>query len=272
VSAARAALLGLVLAAPAAARIADILAELGIPPQPPARGVFDGAGLLDAGTLAQIEDLTMRLRQGSGHEVLLVTVPELKQRPIEDVARQIGRDWKLGEADLSDAAVLLVAREERELRIEVGRGLEGSLTDFACGRIIRNVIVPRFREGDFPGGLLAGVEAIHAAAGGDYADIPDDPPVDAILPALVGIAIIVFLLLLLRAGRGGGRGRGGRRSWPLVLPFPINIGGSHGGGFGGFPGGLGGGFGGGGGGGGGGFRGFGGGGGGFSGGGASGRW
>lgn len=261
-TAARAALvLGLLLAAPAA-RAADVLADLGIPAEPPPRGVLDLAGLLDAGTLARLEDLAMQLRQGSVHEVLLVTLPTLKQHPIEDVGLQIGRAWKLGERDLSDAAVLVVGRDEHALRIEVGRGLEGTLTDLACGRIIRNVIVPRFQQGEFAEGLLEGVKAIHAAAGGDYADIPEDRPVDQTLPPLLAIGLVLFIVFVLRRAR-----RGGRR-WPMVVPFPfpIGVGGSRGGGFGGFSGGFGGG------GGGGGFRGFGGGGGGFSGGGASGHW
>ena len=266
-TAARAALVLLLLASPAA-RAADVLSDLGLPQEPPPRGVLDAAGLLDGGTLAQLEDLAMRLRQGSGHEVLLVTLPSLQGHPIEDVGLAIGRAWKLGERDVSDAAVLVVGRDEHALRIEVGRGLEGTLTDLACGRIIRNVIVPRFQQGDFAGGLLEGVKAIHAAAGGDYADIPEDRPVDQTLPPLLALGLILFIVFLLRARRGGG---GRRRGWPTVFPFPfpIGVGGSRGGGLGGLSGGLGGGFGGGGGGG---FRGFGGGGGGFSGGGASGRW
>jgi len=259
----RQAVLALLLAAPLATA-QDILADVGLPREAPQRGVLDLGGMLSDSARAELEDLAMRYKTGSGHEVLLVTVPTLKQRAIEDVARRIGRDWKLGAKDLNDAAVLLLARDEHDVRIEVGRGLEGTLTDAVSSRIIRNIIVPHFQEGDFDGGTIEGVKAIHAAAGGDYADIPEDRPVGQTLPPLLAMGIILLIVVLMIVARRGGRGgRGGRRGRVMPFPFPLVLGGG-GGGFGG------GGFGGGGGGGG--FGGFGGGGGGFSGGGASGHW
>jgi uncharacterized protein len=164
----------------------------------------------------------------------------------------------VGDEGDDDGVLLLIAYEDRRLRIEVGRGVEGELTDLEAGRIIREELTPRLRDGDVGGAVAVGAAAIRQALGDDTAVVPTTEPVDADggggFPwplALVGLFALMSI--------GGGVGRGRRRSgWG---GFPIVMGGL--GGFGGF----------GGGGGGGGFGGFGGGGGGgFGGGGASGDW
>jgi uncharacterized protein len=264
----------LLLAAPfAAAQDVDVLGKVGLPKEAPNDAVLDLGGMLDASAKQQIEELSIRYRTGSGHEVRLVTVPSLNGRPIEEVGLAIFRTWKMGREGVNDGAVLLVGRDEHALRIETGRGLEGTLPDVICSRIIRNVIVPRFQAGDFSGGLLEGMKAIHEAAGGDYGNIPDEESQENGVPPLVALfamgAIFLLVFMLKRAGRHGRwRGKG---------VFPFGYPGFGGGGFrmGGFGGGFGGGgFGGGGFGGGFGGGGFGGGGGGggASGGGASGHW
>lgn len=217
--------------------------------------VTDLAGMLSPEQERELEALMESYKQGSTHEVALLTVPNLNGRPIEEFALDVGRAWGLGSQATSNGALLVVAKEDRTVRIEVGRGLEGSLTDAQCGRIIRNVIVPAFKRGEFAEGLKDGVVAIHEAIGGKYGRIAKGPrPVEVGLVGLVpflvfGIILIVILIRISRWGGWGGGGRGYR--------------GPHPGGWIGFPGG--------GGLGGGGFSGFGGGGG-FSGGGASGRW
>lgn len=230
--------------------------------------VTDLGDFLSAAEERALEDLMASYEAGSGHEVALLTVQDLGGRPIEDVALAIGREWGIGKVDGQAGALLLVTRAERRTRIEVGRGLEGTLTDAACARILREVLEPAFRAGDFAGGLRASVEAIHAAAGGDYA------PIDRASrrhstgrggSQIGGLLFFALMMLLFASRRGGGGGRGGRGGhfpWWLLL---LNSGGygHRRGGFGGSGGGFGGG--------GGGFGGFGGGGG-FSGGGASGGW
>jgi uncharacterized protein len=265
--------LGALLLAASAAAAQDILGEVGLPKEAPNDAVLDLGGMLDVASRRAIEELSIRYRAGSEHEVRLVTVPGLAGRPIEDVAREIGRTWKMGSKETSDGAVLLGAGDEHELRIETGRGLEGVLPDVVCARIIRDVIVPRLKAGDVGGGLLAGMQALHAAAGGDYGELPVAGPTDHTLaPLLALVVILIIVSFLVRLGRRGTRGR---RGGPRIFPFPGGFGGGMPGGFGGFGGGLGGfggGFGGFGGGGFGGGFGGGGGGGGFSGGGASGKW
>jgi uncharacterized protein len=239
---------------------------------PPVEGwVNDQADLLTPSQEQALESLLDSYRVGTGHDVALLTLTSLEGRPIEDVARETARAWEMGSKDLNDGALLVVARDDRELRIDVGRGLEGTLTDSISGRIIRDVITPEFKAGRFYEGIDAGLRAMHAAIGGDYGPIERSAGARAERQSGVGclVAVVLFLLLM-RLFSGRGRGRGGKRlggsggfggMLPWLILSSMNQGRSHGGGFGGF----------GGGGGGGGFRGFGGGGG-FSGGGASGRW
>src|SRR6185295_4767664 len=134
--------------------------------------VTDLAGMLGAEDERQLEALMESYQTGSGYDIALLTVPDLQGEPIEDFARRVAREWKLGSKDKSEGALLVVSQGDRQLRIEVGRGLEGTLTDAVCARIIRDVITPSFQAGDFAGGLRRGLEALQKAAGGDYAALP----------------------------------------------------------------------------------------------------
>jgi uncharacterized protein len=224
--------------------------------------VTDLAGLLEPGEERALETLMESYKQGSGHEVALLTIETLPV-PIERYALEVARAWGIGKEGEHDGALLVVSRGDRALRIEVGRGLEGTLTDSISGRIIRDVIAPRFKQGRFHEGLRAGIEAIHAAAGGDYAALEN---ARRRAPEAVGggacmiFSLLLIIFLLFSRGRGG-KGRRGGLPWWLLLAAASSSGRSRGwsssprgGGFGG-----------------GGFGGFGGGGG-FSGGGASGGW
>lgn len=220
--------------------------------------VNDYAHVLPEGERSALEARLTAFEQKNGHEIALLTVPTTSGRPIEEYALAVSRSWKLGKPGKNDGALLVVAVQDRKLRIEVGRGLEGELTDLYSGRIVRDVMVPRFKAGDMPGGIRAGLEAMIAVAGGaGEAALPRQGQGNA---GGVPIGLILFVLFLIvmivaRRSRGGGF-RGG------FFPFPISggFGGGRSSGFGGFGGGGGGGFGG-----------FGGGGG-FSGGGSSGGW
>jgi len=226
--------------------------------------ITDLGGFLTPEQERELEALAESYKAGSGNEIAVLTVPDLGGRSIERYALEVARAWGIGEQDRHNGALLVVARDERTMRIEVGRGLEGTLTDSISGRIIRDVIVPDFKSNRTYEGLLAGLRAMHAAAGGDHAAIPKKSkkrPRDAEFSALFAL---LFLILLLwgMSRRGGG---GGVLPWMLVGSMSARrrgygrSSGWHGGGRGG------GGFSGGG------FGGFGGGGG-FSGGGASGKW
>ncbi len=225
--------------------------------------VTDLADMLPAQRETALEARMESYRSGSsGAEIAVLTVPSLGGQPIEDFALKTARDWGIGSKETQKGALIVVARAERDVRIEVGRGLEGDVPDAIAWRVIQNVIVPRFRAGDFAGGIENGVTALHQVIGGDYASIGGRPADSTqvgrtVAPMLIGLLILAIALSKRRHG-----GRGSRFGGPFGP-------GGFGGGLGGI-GGLGG-LGGGGGFSGGGFGGFGGGGG-FSGGGASGRW
>lgn len=228
--------------------------------------VTDLGGFLSRAEERELEELMESYKRGSGHEVALLTVRDLGGLPIEDFALQVGRSWGLGSTDFQAAALLVVAKEERRTRIEVARGLEGELTDLICGRILRDVLRPHFQTGDFDGGLRAAIEAIHAAAGGDYAPIERSAERhrrERGGSMIGGLFVLVFFILF-----GAARGRRSGLGWLpwLLLTSRSGHGHRHGGHFGSGGSSFGGGsFGGGS------FSGFGGGGG-FSGGGASGGW
>jgi uncharacterized protein len=197
-------------------------------------------------------------KRGSTHEIALLTVPNLGGESVEKFALEVGRAWGIG-GETNNGALFVVSTGDRKMRIEVGRGLEGNLTDLVSGRIIRDVVTPHFKSGDMAAGLKLGVEAMHSAIGGDYGPIERSRGSRRSRRGAGSSVMFMLVLLFMFIGRGRGRsGRGGS-----ILPWLIlgSMSGSrHGGG--GFHSG---------GGGGGGFSGFGGGGG-FSGGGASGGW
>lgn len=233
--------------------------------------VTDRADLLTSSQEASLEALMESYRSGTTHEIALLTVESLEGQSLEQFALAVARDWGIGGKETHNGALLLIAKKERKIRIEVGRGLEATLTDAASGLIIREIIQPRFKAGRFYDGIRSGIEAMHAAIGGDYGPIQQTERArrtsgGATALFMLFLAIAVFSILARGGGggRGGGIGGSGRRGGSGVIPWLIlanmsgqggrSFGGSRGGGFSG-----------------GGFGGFGGGGG-FSGGGASGGW
>jgi uncharacterized protein len=192
--------------------------------------------------------------------VAVLTIPTLAGESLEDFSLHVAHDaWHLGQKGKDNGVLILVVRDDRKVRIEVGRGVEGVLTDLLAGRIADRVMIPHFREKDWEGGIAAGVEAVTQAVRGEYQAPPAKRGRRASRPfdGLFGILLLFFIV---------GRLFGGRRRLGYGVPFGLGgLGGYYLGrrGFGGHHGGFGGGgFGGG----------FGGGGGGFGGGGASGGW
>ena len=104
----------------------------------------------------------------------VLTISSLDGDPLEDFSMRVVETWKLGREDADDGVLILIARDERRMRIEVGYGLEGVLTDAQSGRIIDHLMAPRFREGDFNGGVGAAVEAVSSAIRGEPVDLPEE--------------------------------------------------------------------------------------------------
>ena len=238
--------------------------DAGIPPFPALTGpVVDDAHLLPGDVLEQLSRKLAAYSQANGTQVVVVTLATLDGYPIDDYGYQLGRHWGIGQKGKNNGVLLIVDSGERQMRIEVGYGLEGTLTDAQSFLIIHNVITPRFRKGDYAGGITAGTDAILSVLGGHQLAVQQQVRDRSGTGFLMFLIIIFVFLPLLRAmlGRGGwggpGRMGGGWLGWLLLGMLSGGGGGGRGGGFGG------GGFGGGG---------FSGGGGSFGGGGASGGW
>jgi len=135
--------------------------------------VNDQANLLDDGFKGQLEERLRLLEEETGAQVAVLTIPSLEGDPLEDFSMRVVDTWKLGRADADNGVLILIARDERRMRIEVGYGLEGALTDAQSGRIIDHLMAPRFREGDFNGGIGAAVEAVSSAIRGEPVELPE---------------------------------------------------------------------------------------------------
>ena len=146
------------LLAPLVAPLSPALAQ---PEFPALTGrVVDNADILPADVEAQLTAKLEALETQSQRQLVVATVSTLDGYDISDYGYQLGRAWGLGDAERNDGALLLVAPNERKVRIEVGYGLEGYLTDALSSLIIQNQILPAFRDGDMPGGIVAGTDAI----------------------------------------------------------------------------------------------------------------
>ena len=260
-------------------------------PVPPLTGrVTDQTATLTAEQQAALEQTLQTFEARKGSQIAVLIVPTTAPETIEQYGLRVAEQWKLGRKKVDDGAVLVVAKNDRTLRIEVGYGLEGALNDATSKRIISEIIVPRFKQGDFYGGIATGVDRVirvidgeplpapEGRPAGDTADIQQYIPVILILALVVGGALrsvlgrvpgaiatggaVAFVAWLFASGVFIALAAGA-----IAFLFTLLSGGmgGHGGRLGsrGHHGGFGGGFG---------RGGFGGGGGGFGGGGASGRW
>ena len=245
--------------------------DAGMPPFPPLSGpVVDTAHLLPPDVFNSLSQQLAGYSQNTGTQLVVVTVPTLNGYPIEYWGYQLGRHWGIGQKGKNNGALLIVDVGEKQMRIEVGYGLEGTLTDAQSFEIIHNIITPHFQQGDYAGGITAGVQAILGVLGHEQQAVQQQQVRNRsgtgfLLLLIIAIALIPLIrAIFYRGGRGGpgGPGLGGSGMGWLGWMALGMLGGSlgRGGGFGG------GGFGGGG------FGGFSGGGGSFGGGGASGGW
>ncbi len=142
---------------------------------PALRGhVNDYAGLLSAQTVQELEAALTSFERSDSTQIVVLTIPTLEGENLEDFSIKVAEAWRIGQKKIDNGVILLVAKQEHKVRIEVGRGLEGKLTDLVSGRIIRGEIVPRFKAGDFDGGVSAGVSAIMAVVKGEYKAQPGD--------------------------------------------------------------------------------------------------
>ena len=128
--------------------------------------VVDDAGILDATTIQDLTEMLEQHERATGEQVVVVTLKSLDGYSIEDFGYQLGRHWGIGQKGKNTGAMLIVVPSEHKVRIEVGYGLEGKLTDAISRTIIEDDIVPNFRRADFNAGVLAGTESILSLLGG----------------------------------------------------------------------------------------------------------
>lgn len=190
---------------------------------PPLTGrVVDAAGVLDPAVRAQLDGLLAAQEEKATDQFVVATVPSLEGTSIEDYGNELFRAWQLGQAKKNNGVLLLVAPHERKVRIEVGYGLEGILTDAVASTIIRNAIVPAFKAGDMSGGVLKGAQAVlevlnldpeEARARARQAEQPQMTIEDWEDLAVLVLLIAVWAYIIWRATRGGGPsgGSAGRR-------------------------------------------------------------
>jgi len=225
--------------------------------------VNDTAGVLSSSREKELDQYLEALELSTGAQVAVLTIPSLQGNAIEDYSIRVVDQWKLGQKGEDNGVLLLVSLDERKIRLEVGYGLEGDLTDAKGGYIIRNQIVPYFREGDYAAGIMMGIQSVGGVLSGSEDISPRQLQRSSSSRSSRSLPINFFLILIVLFFNSFGRmGRRGGLLRMLFLGSLLNSSSRHRGGFGG--GFSGGGFGGGGG--------FSGGGGGFGGGGASGGW
>ena len=130
--------------------------------------VNDTAGMLSQETIGELEALLKAHEDSTSNQVVVLTIPSLEGEVLEEYSIRVVETWKLGQKRKDNGVLLLVVRDDRKVRIEVGNGLEGDLPDITCGIIVRKEIVPRFRDGNYDAGVRSGITAILAAINGAY--------------------------------------------------------------------------------------------------------
>jgi uncharacterized protein len=200
--------------------------------------VVDRAALLSDSAHHRLERELAAYERETQHQVVVHTTPSLEGLSIEEYSVRVAEAWKVGNKRLDNGVILTVAPKERKVRIEVGYGLEGVIPDAIASRIIRDRILPEFREGSYEAGILAGVDAIRAAARGEVVRAPPRDRPEGIPPWLKWILLLCFLVFLFLVFRGvfvppfvgGPRRHQGRFPGGFPGRFPGGFGGGFGGG------------------------------------------
>lgn len=206
------------------------------PPPAPTGRVNDYAGLFKPEETSALEARLKAIEDASSNQIVVAVFKTLEGDSIEDFTIRLAEKWGLGQKGRDNGVLLLIAKDDRKVRIEVGKGLEGAITDALSGRIIRDVLAPPFRAGQYAAGIGAAVEALDQASRGEFKPVAKKAKGNEKPPALLSIffilmAVFVFFGIAMRnrAAHMGGRGGG-----PGIFFFPMGgFGGRGGGGFGG---------------------------------------
>jgi uncharacterized protein len=182
--------------------------------------VHDEAHVLSQQTIDQLEKQLAQYEDSTSNQIAILIINTLDNEVLEEYSLRVAETWKLGQKDKDNGVLLLIAVEDHKMRIEVGKGLEGVLTDALSNRIIRNEMAPAFRRADFDGGVTAAINGIVTAIGGEYTATDVDEISDLSMGARIGIGIglyvflglFAFFALLIKGGWGWGM-------YVFLIPF-----------------------------------------------------
>ena len=200
--------------------------------------IVDNANLISDGVEQNINNQLEELSNSTGIQLAVLTIPTLEGEALESYSMKVAEKWKLGSAEKDTGVLLLIALEERSIRIEVGYGLEGVLTDTKCGLIIRNVIAPEFRNGNYQAGIVNAVNNMVGLVKGDESLVSkrvlNESSGDSGAFIFMGVVLLygfIFVMAVISSKKRGPRTGTGTRTTPYVHHIPRNFGGGGGGGF-----------------------------------------
>ena len=235
--------------------LTQVKAQELLPKPNPPRLVVDKAGVLSPEQRQILEDKLVALDDSTSNQICIVTIPTLDGGSIDDYAVNLFRSWGIGNKKTNNGVLVLVAVNDRKIRIEVGYGLEGAIPDVTAKSIINNDLGPAFKQGNYYRGFVQASESLSKAAAGEYKE-PRHRKASgksSSLGEIIAFLVIVIVVITIISRGGGGRGGGmmSRRGSDVLTPFILGSllggsgrssgggwgGGSGGGGFGGFGGG-----------------------------------
>jgi len=171
--------------------------------------VHDEAGVLSEQTRLRLEQALQADRDKTSNQIAVLIIPSLDGEDVDDYAYRVFREWQLGQKGKDNGVLWLISIADRKMRIEVGKGLEGVLTDLASSRINRNQVAPAFKKGDYDGGVEAGITAIQQVIRGEYVnDNPKPKRKKRKSSPLLTMLIVLVVIILIARRRGGGGGGG----------------------------------------------------------------
>ena len=195
---------------------------------PPAAQVTDLAGALSAADRAALQAKLTAFEAAHGTQIVILVVPSTQPEPIEDYAHRVGEAWKIGRKGVGDGVLVVAAIQDRRMRIDVARSLEGAIPDVIANRIVRERIAPRFQQNDYAGGLSAGLDALFAQIEGEGLPTPVGVPqhkvnagedvFSVLLPFVIGgllASVVLRRILGVPGALVGGAGAGAVAGWAL---------------------------------------------------------
>ena len=180
--------------------------------------VVDTTGLLDGNQQAAIEAKLAALEKAKGSQVVVVIVPTVQPEDISSYANRVGNAWKIGRKNVGDGVLFVVAVKDHQMRIEVAKTLEGAIPDLAAKQIITNAVTPRFKAGDYAGGISAGVDQLSARIKGEaLPEVSADSSGNGGLPGgFGGMDLVVFMLFAIPIGGAIAKSIFGKKLGSLV--------------------------------------------------------